>query len=280
MRDEDDELSRLRRGPGWFGVVLTSLIVSVLGSAGTIVWLNRAPPGFLGLRAREEAVVAVPALRFLPVEAAREVLTARGLRLEQGTRQADPEVPADRVAAQSPEAGERVPRGRTVLLTLSRGPVPVVPPVLGRSLAEARAVLATAGIPVGAFEETGVVAPGTVTATRPAVGEPVVPGSGVTLVVTPSAPPAPAGTADPTAAASPVPAAPAATTAPVEVPALRRLSLARAREALSAAGLAVGEVRVVYEANARPHAVLRQSVEAGQRTAPGTPIDLVVNQGE
>ena len=267
---DDDDLPNLRRGPGWFAVIATSLFVSVLASAGTVVWLHRERPRFLGFTAREEAVVTVPALRHLPLEAARELLGARGLKLARRRQQADPEVPADRVAAQSPEPGERVARGRVVQVDLSRGPVPVVPPVLGRSLADARATLATAGIPVGGTEETGVVPPGTVTATRPAVGEPVVPGTGVTLVLTPVAPPAGAGVAPAEGAAAEL----------VEVPAVRLMTLRRARESLQAAGLAVGQVRVVYDPNARPRVVLRQSVEPASRAARGTAVDLVVNQGE
>jgi beta-lactam-binding protein with PASTA domain len=276
---DDDDLPNLRRGPGWFAVIATSLFVSVLASAGTVVWLHRERPRFLGLTVREEAVVTVPALRHLPVEAAREILSARGLKLARRGVQADPEVPADRVAAQSPEAGERVARGRVVQVDLSRGPVPVVPPVLGRSLADARAALAATGIPVGSTEETGVVPPGTVTATRPAVGEPVVPGTGVALVLTPAGPPTgtatPAG--PPTGTATPAEGAAAEL---VEVPAVRLMSLRRAKESLEAAGLAVGQVRVVYDSNARPRVVLRQSIEPASRATRGTAVDLVINQGE
>jgi len=284
MAYDDDDMPNLRRGPGWFAVIAVSLFISVVASAGTVLWLARERPAFLGLANREEAFVTVPALRHLPVDAAREIVSARGLVLEKRGTQSDPEVPAERVAAQSPEPGERVKRGRSVKVDLSRGPVPVVPPVLGRSLADARAALGAAGIPVGTAEETGVVAPGTVTATRPAVGEPVVPGTAITLVVTPAGAAAAAapGTAPAGAAGEPGAAPPAAGAAAelVEVPAVRLMTLRRARESLEAAGLAVGQVRTIYDANARPRVVLRQSVEPAARIAKGTAVDLVLNQGE
>lgn len=278
MHDDDEEFPRLRRGPGWFGVIALSLFVSLLASAGTVVWLHRARPRFLGLGVKEETVVTVPSLRHLPVEAAREIASARGLHLVKRGVQSDPDVPADCVAAQAPEPGERVPRGRVVQVDLSRGPVPVVPSVLGKSLADARAALTAAGIPPGSVEETGVVAPGTVTATRPAPGDPVVPGTGVTLVVTPGSAPGAAPATGPAAE----PSAPAAAGAAelVEVPAVRLMTLRRARESLEAAGLAVGQVRTIYDPNARPRVVLRQSIEPATRTARGTVIDLVLNQGE
>jgi beta-lactam-binding protein with PASTA domain len=280
---DDEDPPNWRRGPGWFAVTAISLFVSVLASAGTVVWLHRARPQFLGMQTREESIVTVPSLRHLPLDIAREVASSRGLRLERRGQQADPEIPPDRVAVQSPEPGERVARGKVVQVDLSKGPVPVVPPILGRTLADARSALAAAALPIAGVEETGVIGAGVVTATRPAPGEPVVPGAGITLVVTPAGPAAPATTAPATPTASATPEAPAAEPDAgevVEVPALRNLQLRRARESLEAAGLRLGQVRTIYDPNARPRVVLRQTPEPATRAPRGTAVDIVVNQGE
>lgn len=263
MRDDDEE-PQFRSRPGWLGVVLISLLMSLLASAGIGAWLHLAPPKWLKLPARgESAVVTVPSVRFLPIETARDLLASRGLKMTQGNRMPDDEVPVDLIAAQSPPARERVPRGRAVMVAQSRGPAPVVPPLLGLTLADARTKLAAVEIPVGSFEETGVCAPGTVTATRPAVGEPVIPGSAVALIVTKIGPPPVVGTGEPT-----------------DVPVVKGITLRRARAAIEQAGLVVGAVSVIYDSNARPSVVLRQSIEPPTKAPRGSAIDLVLNQGE
>jgi serine/threonine-protein kinase len=93
------------------------------------------------------------------------------------------DVPPGWVVTQSPAAGTKVGRGRTVRVTLSGGPplVPVPAAVVGTGLLEAQQLLVQAGLRVGSVEATGATL--RVTATRPAPGESVATGAPVTLVV-------------------------------------------------------------------------------------------------
>lgn len=68
--------------------------------------------------------VAVPELRFKTVAEAAIALVAAGLNPGATTETFDPVVPAGLVSGQVPTAGEQVPRGTQVSMTISKGPEP------------------------------------------------------------------------------------------------------------------------------------------------------------
>ena len=92
----------------------------------------------------------------------------------------DDTAPAGQVIGQSPGAGTGVPRGASVVMTVSKGPQPrLVPNVSGRALALASARLAASGFTLGAISwayHDGVPA-GDILEQTPAAGSEVVPGA-------------------------------------------------------------------------------------------------------
>jgi tRNA A-37 threonylcarbamoyl transferase component Bud32 len=72
--------------------------------------------------------VRVPELRFKTVAEAGAALVELGLNVGTAGEAFDPVVPAGSVSGQSPEAGEPVPLGTQVLLTISKGPEPSASP--------------------------------------------------------------------------------------------------------------------------------------------------------
>jgi hypothetical protein len=176
-----------RGGPGYIGVVLVSLLVSALVVGGAPLGRTRSPGRrrLLGTADRDadRATVEVPSVTRIPLEAADELLTARGLKLLSTGSTSDAEVSPGWVVTQSPAGGAKLRRGRAVRVTLSGGPplVPVPAAVVGTGLLEAQQLLVQAGLRVGSVEATGATL--RVTATRPAPGEQAATGAPVTLVV-------------------------------------------------------------------------------------------------
>lgn len=203
----DDDLPEgwpKRGGPGYAGVVLVSLLVSLVVVAGAQLGLVRSPGlrSLLGTADREadRAKVDIPGVTKIPLEAASDLLAARGLKLLSTGSAPDADVPPGWVVTQSPAAGTKLRRGRAVRVTLSGGPplVPVPAAIVGTGLPEAQRLLEQAGLRLGSFETTGATL--RVTATRPAPGEQLATGAPVTLVVEVVPPAGPdAGTEEPPA---------------------------------------------------------------------------------
>jgi serine/threonine-protein kinase len=159
--------------------------------AGLVV-RTRPPPGTRVRTRTEILLVTSKGPELLPVPgvvgrreaAARQAVAGAGfvplVRLEYHDT-----VPAGRVIAQSPEEGQKVERGETVVITVSRGPPPVeVPGVAGRPADDAQATLEALGFTVRRTQQYSTVVPrGQVISTDPAGGELAPRGSRVTMVV-------------------------------------------------------------------------------------------------
>ncbi|MGH9283051.1 MAG: PASTA domain-containing protein, partial [Acidimicrobiales bacterium] len=126
--------------------------------------------------------IRVPNLVGSTYEEARDAVGQAGLEVRRRSRAAAD--PAGTVIGQEPEPGT-FSTGRRLVLIVSSGPPPVpVPGVAGRSGAEARSALESAGFEVvvsSAFDEQ--VAAGAVVGQEPAPGKEVAPGSQVRLVI-------------------------------------------------------------------------------------------------
>jgi hypothetical protein len=144
------------------------------------------PPGSpLGLRGAVAVTMAtplvtVPDLRRRTPEDARALLDSLGLvlRIRSGS---------GRVATQRPAAGDKVPPGSVVEVTLRAVPPPVlvtVPDLRGLSLADAEAAVADAGLALRASGATS----GTVATQTPAAGTSAPRGSVVAVTMTAAAP--------------------------------------------------------------------------------------------
>jgi len=200
-----DEVWARGRGPGYFGVVLISLIMSAVVVVGAQLAVARwaQVQALLGGSHRLPAPsrVAVPAVTQLPLAAASELLASRGLKVLSIGEAADAQVAPGHVVTQAPASGARLRRGDTVQVRLSSGPPLVaVPAVVGTGLLEAQHQLEQAGLRLGAVEAAGVAL--RVTGTRPAPGEPAAAGAPVALIVeVVGAPPPPAAVEAPAAPA-------------------------------------------------------------------------------
>lgn len=96
--------------------------------------------------------VVVPELRELPGDEAVELLAASDLAAAV-TERHDEQVPSGTVIASDPPAGEEVDEGSEVAVTVSLGPTPrEVPALVGSTLAEARELVAEAGLELAVRE--------------------------------------------------------------------------------------------------------------------------------
>ena len=156
--------------------VLLPLLLALLLLAGTGTWwlaagrYSEAPSAF-----RLDRASAIAALE------------AQGFEVDvnENPRYSETVAPG-LVMGQDPEAGDRVRKGSTIELFVSRGPDRrAVPSLIGTPQADAVAALEKAGLDVGAVTEqfSSKAAKGTVLSSSPASGEKLKPGTKVALVV-------------------------------------------------------------------------------------------------
>ncbi len=242
-----------RRGPGYGGVILASVLTSALVSAATVYAMNRWGAELLAPAEQAPTSVQVPRVIGMSPETADEILTGRGLRLVVRGQEPSMDIDEGEIAEQTPLPSSRVDTGAHVEVVVSTGmPLIDVPPVVGLGVDEARRSIAQAGLEVGRVSETGQGEPGTVTTTNPPQGTRTTPDTPIALVVVPAG---------------------------VEVPSVVGQPSRDARRAIEAAGLGVGRVRRRYDEDRGPFIVLDQDPAGGSRVAPGTEVELTVNEG-
>ncbi|GII22027.1 Stk1 family PASTA domain-containing Ser/Thr kinase [Planosporangium mesophilum] len=122
------------------------------------------------------APVTVPSVVGQPLDQAQATLAGLGLKVT--VKQQDNNKPANTVLAQDPGDGAGVEPGATITLTVSKGPAAVaVPNVVGRSVDEARQILAQVGLQAQIILQAG----NTVRAQNPPAGQQVPPGTAIGL---------------------------------------------------------------------------------------------------
>jgi len=119
---------------------------------------------------RHDVSVVVPDVEGIPVERARDSLTAEGLQVQSQPGRFNPNVPRGNVVDQSPPAASGVKPGRRVYLTINEGEVPSVrlPDLTGTSLREARNRISSLGLKVGDVQADSIPSPYPQTVTRQA----------------------------------------------------------------------------------------------------------------
>ena len=239
-------------GPGYGGVVLISVLISLVVSVLVVIGMDRW--GLQALAGDEgPTTVQVPALLGMRPPAADELLEGRGLRLVVRDEEPSTEHEAGDIAEQEPLAGSRVDRGTEVVVVVSSGaPLIDIPQVVGLDVEAARRMMEQAGLTVGRVSETGEGEPGTVTETNPPQGTATTPDTPVNIVAVPGG---------------------------IEVPDLVGESSRDAREKIEEVGLEVGRIRRRYDERRGPWVVLSQDPESGQRVPPGTEVELTINDG-
>lgn len=182
-----------------------------------------------------------------------------------------------------------VPGSRSVVRPVGLTPEATtqIPPLVGLSMEQARAVLSTSGLRMGLSGQRydGRHPAGVVISQTPEQG--MIAGRGSEIGVTISLGPSPSGatTGQPT-----VPMANAGAVAPrspvvqppntgaVAVPSVKGVSLTRAKRLLEEKGLKVGKITYESDDDLAPNWILGQKPGAGTRLPAGSSVDLVVNK--
>jgi beta-lactam-binding protein with PASTA domain len=201
----------------------------------------------------------VPALAGQSQAGATARINAVGLRVGQIARRSDPNMASGAVLVVTPAPGTALPRGSAVNLVVSTGVAQVaVPPVVGRSSAVARNLLAQRNLAVGVVTTapSTTVAKGLVVSSKPGSGAYVRPGAAVGLVVS-SGPPV----------------------VTLAVPSVAGRSLANAQALLTGQNLAVGAVTNQASSTVAKGLVISSSPGAGAQVQSGTRVSLVVSSG-
>lgn len=129
-----------------FALLVAAVLVSIVTSVATVLGMERlkliAPPP--ATHETPAAKVAVPNLKGLSEEDARQNLAALGLVFLVSERKVVPGAAPGTVVEQSPVAGQQLDPHGSISVSLARE-LPKVPGVVNRTLAEATALLAPLG---------------------------------------------------------------------------------------------------------------------------------------
>jgi len=161
-------------------VEVTGSIITQTPKAGAMAQAGSA----VSLVVAGPAPVPTPSLLGLDRVAAETALTGAGLALGAVTEAYDASATAGAVANQTPAPGVEVAKGSTVAVVLSKGPEPIaVPNVVGKTKADATALLEGAGLKVKSQNKDDKAKKGTVVTQSPAAAKLVQPGSMVSVTV-------------------------------------------------------------------------------------------------
>jgi serine/threonine-protein kinase len=141
---------------------------------------------FMPMLIHQRGAVIVPDLRNVSETQARKQLERLSLNIRIERSEHNSEVPEGFVISQLPRANENIKEGRTVEVVLSLGArTQIVPELKGMSLRQGRIMLGRNNLRVGRVARVHTVgeARETVLATTPGVGEELVEGSAVDIVV-------------------------------------------------------------------------------------------------
>jgi beta-lactam-binding protein with PASTA domain/predicted Ser/Thr protein kinase len=169
----DERPERKRR---WWIVLVVLLLLAALGAAAYFLVRTLLPEQPTG--------VVVPGVVGQTEDEATEALEDAGFEVEV-EREVNEDVPRNEVFEQDPEAGERLERGETVTITVSRGERQVeVPRLEGLTVDEAEQTLADENLELGTqTDEASDAEEGTIIAQDPAPGEQIEPGGSVDVTV-------------------------------------------------------------------------------------------------
>ncbi len=128
---------RKKKRVNWVWWAATTAVLAVIGAV-TFLWLS----GWLG---RQNNTVTVPAFVGSTLEEAEAAAGKEQIRLQVEESYND-RAGEGLIYLQTPEAGEQITRDKTVTVTVSKGPRPVVPELVGRQLADAQNACIEAGL--------------------------------------------------------------------------------------------------------------------------------------
>jgi eukaryotic-like serine/threonine-protein kinase len=250
-------------------IVVVAIVTSSVTTASTFFLLRALSHGTL--LAGEK--IDVPPLGGLTADQARSLLEPKGLSLVVSEMREDPKAPSGAILAQSPLEGTKVEKGAEVRVVVSKGEAQVEVPVLAGMEANAgMQLLAKSNLRTGKVTRTASdrVPKDRVVSTTPEGGAQVASGSAVDLVVSGGASGAPGGGAAGGAAV--------AAGGDAVIPMLVGKESNGAKREIEKAGLKVGKITFGHDEDRRGGVVIKQSPAPGGKAAPGTAVDLVVNE--
>ncbi len=232
-----DRRRQRRSAAGWIAAII--VLALFMGIAGW--WLGAG------------RLTDVPTVLGLDRAAAVSAIETAGLSSEIRGEYSD-DVPVDTVLGTDPTAGSRVPDGDTIalLVSLGRPTVPSIPGAGERSVVEDELRSRTFEPVEGATAFSTTVPEGGVAALDPAPGTVLPVGAEVALVISKGSP-------------------------PVTLPDLTGRPVDEARRILDEAGLTVGEIREVFDADVDEGRVVGTDPEEGEDVSAGGTVTLLVS---
>ncbi|WP_413768284.1 Stk1 family PASTA domain-containing Ser/Thr kinase [Rhodococcus pyridinivorans] len=232
-----DRRHQRRSAAGWIAAII--VLALFMGIAGW--WLGAG------------RLTDVPTVLGLDRTAAVSAIETAGLSSEIRGEYSD-DVPVDTVLGTDPTAGSRVPDGDTIalLVSLGRPTVPSIPGAGERSVIEDELRSRTFEPVEGGTAFSTTVPEGGVAALDPAPGTVLPVGSEVALVISKGSP-------------------------PVTLPDLTGRPVDEARRILDEAGLTVGEIREVFDADVDDGRVIGTDPEEGEDVSAGGTVTLLVS---
>jgi beta-lactam-binding protein with PASTA domain len=227
-----------------------TVVLSITVTAATYLGLHFVVKPRLPVHA-----VDVPSLTGLSAEQARGLLEPRGLLLILDEERQDGTVAPGTLMDQRPLAGSRLRRGEDVHAVVAKAPAPVkVPKLAGLTVDAARDALDQQKLKVGTVVEapSATLAKGQVIGSMPAAGADAKADTTIDLQVS---------------------AGPAAQA----VPSVLGKSRSGAKALLEKSGFAVGAVKYGSNDDYDSGVVIRQDPAANAQAAPGSKIDLTIN---
>jgi serine/threonine-protein kinase len=252
------------------GLVARIATRSSSASPGTVVAQDPSPGAnvtrrsVVTLSVSSAQTVSVPKVVGKGTPAAVSALRARGLDVQTATMAS--KKAQGTVLAQTPGAGERVARGSTVTIQVSRGLV-TVPDVLGQTRDAAAAVISGAGLKPKAFVVPSTQKRGVVVAQDPRAGKRVAGGSTIRLNVSNGS----------SGSAAPPPPPASSPPATVAVPDVTGQLQDAGQKQLTSAGLKAGVVYV--KSDQAQGTVVSQSPSSGATVKRGTRVQVNVALG-
>lgn len=229
-------------------IITTILILMLAGGAIAGLWYYQSQ-----LAAK---ITKVPKLVDLEIKQAEKLLEERELKMSVGSKEYSETYAAGKVISQDPEPGAEVEKGTTVTVVVSKGEKPIkVPDITGKSEIEAGRILGELGLRIGdiKYEFSDKIPEGAILKQSPAAGTEVTRSAEVDIVISRGV-------------------------EVVIVPDVEELSLEKAKEIISKAGLKV-ETTEEESVTVEKGRVIRQSPSAGDTIKKGEKVLLVVSTG-
>lgn len=235
----------------WKAVVPSLFAAALLG----VVFIDFVVmPGVVGI---ERDMKVVPSIAGLSIDQGREKLFATGLLTEIRSREYDKTVPDGCILSQNPGPGEKVKKGRRILVTVSKGKeFAVIPNVKKMTERQARIELKKNGITIGDVKKSfnNEYATDAVIDAFPAGGTTISRDMKVDLFISKGTKPTSA-----------------------EMPNIVGESLNEAQKKIEESGLSVGKISYKNDSSLLPGTVIAQSVSPGENVPLSTAVAITVS---